>query len=78
MERNARRFDISQPIQAFHLATIVLRLKARETELKELFKKRAQAFLKDLSNGKFKPWAAEKSANTEESPLTTIVESTEH
>ncbi|KAF7790824.1 hypothetical protein EIP86_001781 [Pleurotus ostreatoroseus] len=78
LERNARRFDISQPIQAFHLATIVLRLKARETELRELFKKRAQAYLKDLSNGRFKPWAAEKPAKTEESPLTTIVESTEH
>ena len=77
MERNARRFDISQPIQAFHLATIVLRLKAREKKLEKIFEAHAAAYVKNLSNGEFKPWAAKKLTKTQSS-LTTIVESAEH
>lgn len=76
LERNTRRFDITQPIQAFHLATIVMRLKARETELRETFEARAKAYVKDLSNGEFKPWAAEKLKPT--NALATVVESAEH
>ena len=78
MERNTRKFDISQPIQAFHLATIVLRLKAREAVLRKIFEERAKDYVKDLSNGKFKPWAAEKKAAPQASSLTTIVEAAEH
>ena len=37
VERNVRKFDLLQPLQAFHLATIVLRLKATEADLKKRY-----------------------------------------
>lgn len=57
MERNIRKFDILEPIQAFHLATVVLRLKAREEELKELFAKRGKKYREQLKNGDLNGWA---------------------
>ncbi|KAL4246725.1 hypothetical protein ABKN59_008445 [Abortiporus biennis] len=35
MERNIRKFDIRDPLQAFHLAIIIMRLKSRGDELKQ-------------------------------------------
>ncbi|KAI0798184.1 hypothetical protein C8Q75DRAFT_38575 [Abortiporus biennis] len=35
MERNIRKFDIKGPLQAFHLAIIIMRLKSRGDELKQ-------------------------------------------
>lgn len=57
MERNVRKFDILEPIQAFHLATVVLRLKAREEELKRLFAERGETYLEQLKDGDFDEWA---------------------
>lgn len=53
MERNIHKFNIMQPIQAFHLATIVLRLKAREKELKTLFGEHGQSYLEKLARGEY-------------------------
>ncbi|KAF7790836.1 hypothetical protein EIP86_001793 [Pleurotus ostreatoroseus] len=57
VERNVRKFDLLQPLQAFHLATIVLRLKARDVELKELYTKDCEDYRKKLQEGVFDKWA---------------------
>lgn len=49
MERNIRKFDISQPIQAFHFASIVLRLKARDRELRDIFARQAKTTSKSYT-----------------------------
>ena len=55
-----------QPIQAFHLATIVLRIKAREAELKKLFEVKCKDYLEKLEAGVFDKWAMPDSKTDEE------------
>ncbi|KAJ7263684.1 hypothetical protein B0H12DRAFT_1217397 [Mycena haematopus] len=43
IERNVRTFDISSPIQAFHFATFLLRLRDDQTKLKDLVKSKLLA-----------------------------------
>ncbi|KAF7371643.1 hypothetical protein MVEN_00020000 [Mycena venus] len=54
MERNVMKFDISSPVQAFHFATILLRLRDDQEELKELAK--AKLACKSFDWEKFKCW----------------------
>ncbi len=57
MERNVQKFDIMQPIQAFHLATVILRLKAREEDLKTQFELFGGAYRAKLAQGVYDEWA---------------------
>ena len=52
-----QKFNILQPIQAYHLVTVVLRLKDRDAKLKELFDRHAQSFQDMLLKGEFHQWA---------------------
>lgn len=53
-----QKFNILQPIQAYHLVTVVLRLKDRDAKLKELFaNQHAQSFQDMLLKGEFQQWA---------------------
>ncbi|KAJ3531985.1 hypothetical protein NM688_g7494 [Phlebia brevispora] len=59
MERNISKFDISNPLSAFHFATVLLRLKASDRKLKDLFKAHESDFITMLASGTYKPWAKE-------------------
>ncbi|KAJ3556116.1 hypothetical protein NM688_g2200 [Phlebia brevispora] len=63
MERNIRKFDISNPLSAFHFASILLRLRARDRELRTLFKKYEKDLLEKLTNGDWAKWAMEDRVN---------------
>ncbi|KAF7790831.1 hypothetical protein EIP86_001788 [Pleurotus ostreatoroseus] len=57
IEHNVQKFDLLHPVQAFHLATVVLRLKAREAELKKRFEEECKAYRDKLQAGIFDRWA---------------------
>ncbi|KAJ3554603.1 hypothetical protein NM688_g3020 [Phlebia brevispora] len=63
MERNIRKFDISNPLSAFHFASILLRLRARDRELSALFREHEKGLLEKLSNGDWEKWAMEDRVN---------------
>ncbi|KAI0798237.1 hypothetical protein C8Q75DRAFT_741075 [Abortiporus biennis] len=56
MERNTRKFDIRQPIQAFHLATVILRLKVKADELKDRVS-HDKSILEKIFSEECKEWA---------------------
>ncbi|KAF7789775.1 hypothetical protein EIP86_000721 [Pleurotus ostreatoroseus] len=64
------------PIQAFHLACIILRLKARDAELTKKFEEAARGYMQDLSNGKFTQWYADEPVKPAKPPPVAAAAST--
>ncbi|KAL4242827.1 hypothetical protein ABKN59_011533 [Abortiporus biennis] len=74
MERNVRKFDITVPIQAFHLATVIMRLKVKGDELKERVAN-DQDILNNIFREDGKEWAmGDDEENTEPAVLPTAHE----
>ncbi|TFY81965.1 hypothetical protein EWM64_g2041, partial [Hericium alpestre] len=68
LERNIRKFDLGNPLQAFVFAVFLLRLKDLEEDLKKRFETCREKLAADLANGTHKDWAMpekDKSQNTE-------------
>ncbi|KAJ3524807.1 hypothetical protein NM688_g8499 [Phlebia brevispora] len=80
MERNIRKFNISSPLSAFHFASVLLRVRARDKALRALFKEHEQDFREKLADGSYVKWAMpSKSQSTafSEPPLATVHETNE-
>ncbi|KAF7797814.1 hypothetical protein EIP86_009020 [Pleurotus ostreatoroseus] len=57
MERGVRHFDLSDPLQAFHFATVVVRVKAQDEELRKQFDARKEDLELQLSTETYEAWA---------------------
>ena len=56
MERNIRTFDLSSPLQAFHFATFLVRLRARSKDVQELFREQQASLMTKVKKGELKKW----------------------
>jgi hypothetical protein len=56
MERNTRTFDLSSPLQAFHFATFLVRLKTRSEAVRQLFTKKQTELIAKAKKGEFERW----------------------
>ncbi|KAJ3554604.1 hypothetical protein NM688_g3022 [Phlebia brevispora] len=60
MEQNIRKFDISNPLSAFHFASVLIRLRARDKILKEMFKEHEEELIMKLAKRDGLQWAMER------------------
>ncbi|GBE90005.1 hypothetical protein SCP_1800270 [Sparassis crispa] len=56
IERNVCTFDLGDPLQAFHFATFLVRLRHQHGQLKELFEKEKEIFRGKVSAEQFEEW----------------------
>ncbi|GBE87639.1 hypothetical protein SCP_1103160 [Sparassis crispa] len=56
IERNVCTFDLADPLQAFHFATFLVRLRRQHRELKALFEKEKANFRRKVSAEQFDEW----------------------
>ncbi|TFY81689.1 hypothetical protein EWM64_g2320 [Hericium alpestre] len=64
LERNIRKFDLANPIQAVMFAFFLLRLKDCEEDLKKRFETCQKQLAADLSKGTYKDWAMPETKKT--------------
>ncbi|KAJ3554947.1 hypothetical protein NM688_g2843 [Phlebia brevispora] len=80
MERNIRKFDISSPLSAFHFASVLLRVRARDRQLRALFKEHEDEFREKLASGNYVKWVMPQrkpKPAAPETPLATVHENDE-
>ena len=59
MERNIRTFDLSSPLQAFHFATFLIRLRAHSKDVQDLFRKQQAGLITKVKNKGLDKWTKE-------------------
>jgi hypothetical protein len=59
MERNIRTFDLSSPLQAFHFATFLVRLRAHSKDVQALFRKQQAGLIAKVKNKELERWTKE-------------------
>ncbi|KAJ6572627.1 hypothetical protein B0H10DRAFT_2106578 [Mycena sp. CBHHK59/15] len=71
MERNIRKFDLSSPLQAFHFATFLIRLRADQENLKNNFARQKKIDMQTV-----KRWSMTSQAEHNGWPMTSPAQST--